>query len=228
MSHALLLAHRCTKTRDVPVGAVVLNAKGQIVGKGWNRRVAADDPTAHAELEALREAGRNLGTWNLTGCTLVVTLEPCTMCAGAAVNARVSRIIFGAWDAKAGACGSIRDVVRDARLNHQIEVHGGLMENEASVQLKAFFAERRRVHEYPESDFWAKRKPRTVSPASPTESISRQPTHDEKKPAASVPTPTLEKSDTKPTPVPAPPTRKRADRHTGRIVVPPLDDSALR
>lgn len=143
MTRALLGAHRAAQQGDVPVGAVVLDPAGNVVGKGWNRREVEHDPTAHAEIVALRQAGEVLGTWNLSGCTLVVTLEPCTMCAGAVVNSRISTLVFGAWDPKAGACGSLRDVVRDARLNHEVEVISGVMEDEASAQLRAFFETRR-------------------------------------------------------------------------------------
>lgn len=143
MTRALLGAHRAAQQGDVPVGAVVLDPAGAVIGKGWNRREAERDPTAHAEIIALRQAGEALGTWNLSGCTLVVTLEPCTMCAGAVVNSRISTLVFGAWDPKAGACGSLRDVVRDARLNHEVEVVPGIMEDEASAQLRAFFETRR-------------------------------------------------------------------------------------
>ncbi|WP_200831513.1 tRNA adenosine(34) deaminase TadA [Varibaculum vaginae] len=116
----------------------------EIIGSGFNQReIFPFDPTAHAEIMALRQGSARLGTWRLTGTTLVVNLEPCTMCAGALVNARVSRVVFGAWDDKAGAAGSVRDVLRDSRLNHRIEVIGGILEEECSAQLKAFFAGRR-------------------------------------------------------------------------------------
>lgn len=143
MEQALSHADRAAQAGDVPVGAVILDAEGQVIGEGWNTREGADDPTGHAEIMALRQAGEALGTWNLAGCTLVVTLEPCTMCAGAAVNARIARLVFGAWDQKAGACGSVRDVVRDARLNHQIEVVPGVLEDRARAQLEVFFAQKR-------------------------------------------------------------------------------------
>lgn len=143
MSRALLLADRAREHDDVPVGAVVIDSLGRIVGEGWNRREIDHDPTAHAEVIALREAGRRLGRWNLVGCTLVVTLEPCTMCAGAALHSRVDRVVFGAWDPKAGAAGSLRDVLRDSRMNHTVEVIPGVLASEASVQLKAFFEVRR-------------------------------------------------------------------------------------
>lgn len=134
-------------TGDVPVGAVVLDAAGRMIGRGHNAREADLDPTAHAELIALRAAAAWLGAWRLTGCTLVVTLEPCTMCAGALVLARVDRLVFGAWDPRAGAAGSLRDVVRDSRLNHRVEVIGGVRVPECSALLRAFFnAHRRQPH----------------------------------------------------------------------------------
>lgn len=140
MRHALQLAHQALKHDDVPVGAVVLDGGGRVVGEGWNRREAVGDPTAHAEVEALRAAARALGDWHLEGCTLVVTLEPCTMCAGAIVLARVPRVVFGAWDPKAGAAGSLRDVLRDSRLNHRVEVIGGVLAQECGQVLLDFFA----------------------------------------------------------------------------------------
>lgn len=143
MEEALTLASEAARGGDVPVGALVLDRDGDVVGRGYNRREADADPTAHAEILALRQAGERLGTWNLEGCTLVVTLEPCTMCAGAVVQSRVSRLVFGAWEPKTGACGSIRDVVRDSRLNHQVEVVSGEGEGEVAAQLKGFFAQRR-------------------------------------------------------------------------------------
>jgi tRNA(adenine34) deaminase len=124
---------------DVPVGAVVAGPDGSIYGVGHNRREEANDPTAHAEILALRAAGATVGAWRLTSCTLVVTLEPCTMCAGAAVLARVDRIVYGAADPKGGAAGSLWDVVRDRRLNHRPEVVRGVLAAECSEQLVAFF-----------------------------------------------------------------------------------------
>ena len=143
MRCALDLAALAGKGGDVPVGALVLDRDGNVVGTGYNRREVDCDPTAHAEILALREAGATLGTWNLEGCTLVVTLEPCTMCGGAIVQSRLYRIVFGAWEPKTGACGSIRDVVRDSRLNHQVEVVSGLFEDEVAAQLRGFFGKRR-------------------------------------------------------------------------------------
>jgi len=126
-------------TGDVPVGAVVLAPDGRVIGVGRNLREATHDPTAHAEVVALREAAGALGSWRLDDCTLVVTLEPCTMCAGALVLARVSRVVFGAWDPKAGAAGSLWDVVRDRRLNHRPEVVSGVLADECGHLLVDFF-----------------------------------------------------------------------------------------
>lgn len=129
---------------DVPVAAVVVDGAGRIVGRGINRREADGDPSAHAEVLALREAAQTVGDgWRLEGCTLVVTLEPCTMCAGAAVGARVKRIVFGAWEPKTGACGSLMDVVRAPGQVHVPEVVGGVLEAECAAPLEKFFADRR-------------------------------------------------------------------------------------
>ncbi len=122
MGLALEQAAAASTSGDVPVGAVVVDADGRVIGTGVNRREADGDPTAHAEVLALRSAAAALGEWRLSGCTLVVTLEPCAMCAGALVLARVSRLVLGAWDPKAGAVGSVWDLVRDRRLNHRVEV----------------------------------------------------------------------------------------------------------
>ena len=127
---------------DVPIGAVVLDPAGQVVASAGNRREVDADPTAHAEVLVLREAARALGSWRLVDCTLVVTLEPCTMCAGALVLARVARLVFGAYDAKAGAVASLFDVVRDPRLNHRVDVRGGILEAECGALLSDFFAAR--------------------------------------------------------------------------------------
>jgi tRNA(adenine34) deaminase len=143
MRLALAEAVAATGTGDVPVGAVLIGPDGELVGTGRNAREATGDPTAHAEVLALRAAAAELGSWRLEGCTLVVTLEPCTMCAGALLLARVDRLVFGAWDPKAGAAGSVRDVVRDTRLNHRVEVIGGVLEHDCSEALTAFFAARR-------------------------------------------------------------------------------------
>jgi tRNA(adenine34) deaminase len=128
---------------EIPVGAVVLDASGTVIASAHNEREARHDPTAHAEVVALQRAGAALGTWHLVGCTLAVTLEPCTMCAGALVLARVDRVVFGAWDPKAGAVGSLWDVVRDRRLNHRPEVVGGVRAEECAALLEEFFAAKR-------------------------------------------------------------------------------------
>ena len=143
MRRALVLAERALAADDVPVGAVVLDPAGEVVGEGFNTRERDQDPLGHAELVALRSASSRLGTWRLDDCTLVVTLEPCTMCAGAIVSSRVRRLVLGAWDDKAGAVGSLWDVVRDRRLNHRPEVTSGVLAEESSTLLRAFFAERR-------------------------------------------------------------------------------------
>jgi tRNA(adenine34) deaminase len=143
MGAALREAGLALAAGDVPVGAVVLSPQGAVLATGHNLRQASADPTAHAEVLALRRAGEALGDWQLTGCTLVVTLEPCTMCAGALVLARVRRLVFGAWDDKAGAVGSLWDVVRDRRLNHRPEVLGGIRQDECAALLTRFFAGRR-------------------------------------------------------------------------------------
>jgi tRNA(adenine34) deaminase len=143
MERALALAAAAGESGDVPVGAVVTDAAGRAIGEGRNLREATHDPTAHAEVVALRAAAKATGSWNLEGCTLVVTLEPCLMCAGAVLQSRVSRLVFGAWDDKAGAAGSMYDVVRDRRLPHRAEVVAGVREAEASALLRAFFDDRR-------------------------------------------------------------------------------------
>ena len=140
---ALVEARDALASGDVPIGAVVIGPDGTVLGRGHNRREADHDPTAHAEVIALRAAAGTLGAWRLEGCTLVVTLEPCTMCAGAAVLSRVARIVFGAHDPKAGAIGSLWDVVRDPRLNHRPEVVGGVLADECGELIRAFFAEHR-------------------------------------------------------------------------------------
>uniref|UniRef100_UPI003F68FB59 tRNA adenosine(34) deaminase TadA n=1 Tax=Paractinoplanes polyasparticus TaxID=2856853 RepID=UPI003F68FB59 len=124
---------------DVPVGAVLLDAAGRELAAAGNQREASGDPTAHAEILVLRRAAERAGTWRLDGCTLVVTLEPCTMCAGALVLARVSTLVFGAWEPKTGAVGSLWDVVRDRRLNHRPEVYAGVLEDECAAILRDFF-----------------------------------------------------------------------------------------
>lgn len=143
MRAALAEARLAVATGDVPVGAVVVGPGGVVLGRGRNAREATGDPTAHAEVLALREAASALGRWRLEDCALVVTLEPCAMCAGALVLARVPRLVLGAWDPKAGACGSVHDLVRDRRLNHRVEVVGGVLEGECGELLRDFFADRR-------------------------------------------------------------------------------------
>lgn len=143
MGLALEEARRALLTADVPIGAVVLGPDGGVLGLGRNEREAHGDPTAHAEVVAIREAAANLGSWRLADCTLVVTLEPCTMCAGAIVLARVPRVVFGAWDEKAGAAGSVFDVLRERRLNHWVEVFPGVREDECAALLKDFFGAHR-------------------------------------------------------------------------------------
>ncbi|WP_460788099.1 nucleoside deaminase [Nocardioides maradonensis] len=143
MGAALDEARAALATGDVPIGAVVLSPEGEVIGTGRNVREADADPTGHAEVVALRAAARHRGEWRLEGCTLVVTLEPCTMCAGALVLARVQRLVFGAYDDKAGAVGSLWDVVRDRRLNHRPEVLAGVRAEESAALLADFFSAQR-------------------------------------------------------------------------------------
>jgi tRNA(adenine34) deaminase len=137
MRQALALAAQSKD--DIPVGALIISPAGTILAGAHNEREATGDPTAHAEVVALRRAAAALGTWRLDGCTLVVTLEPCTMCAGAIVLARVARVVFGAWEPKTGAAGSLWDVLRDRRLNHRPEVYGGILEAESAELMRSFF-----------------------------------------------------------------------------------------
>jgi tRNA(adenine34) deaminase len=143
MSAALAIARAAQAAGEVPVGAVILSSSGSIIASAHNQRELLHDPTAHAEVVALRHAGKAIGSWNLTGCTLAVTLEPCTMCAGAIVLSRVSRVVFGAWDPKGGAAGSLWDVLRDRRLNHRPEVISGVREDECAALLEEFFVGKR-------------------------------------------------------------------------------------
>lgn len=140
---ALHEARRALAAGEVPIGAVVLDPAGEVIGVGCNEREATHDPTAHAEVVALRAAAARLGTWRLDGCTLAVTLEPCPMCAGAVWLSRVDRLVFGAWNEEYGAAGSLWDVVRDRRLNHRPEVVSGVLAEECSAVLADFFAARR-------------------------------------------------------------------------------------
>ncbi|MEU2668556.1 tRNA adenosine(34) deaminase TadA [Streptomyces sp. NPDC007164] len=139
MRRALAEADLAARAGDVPVGAVVLGPDGTLLATGHNEREATGDPTAHAEVLAIRRAAAALGRWRLSGCTLVVTLEPCTMCAGALVQSRVDRVVYGARDEKAGAAGSLWDLVRDRRLNHRPEVIHGVLEEECASLLTSFF-----------------------------------------------------------------------------------------
>jgi len=143
MRLALAEAARAPEHGDVPIGALVVSATGEVVAVAHNERELVGDPTAHAEVLALRRASDVLGSWRLEGCTLVVTLEPCTMCAGALVLARVDRVVYGAVDDKAGAVGSLWDVVRDRRLNHRPQVRGGVLDEECGALLRDFFAPHR-------------------------------------------------------------------------------------
>ncbi len=143
MSRALELAAAAARAHEIPVGAVVLAADGTPIGEGRNDREETNDPTGHAEVIALRAAAARLGTWNLSECTLVVTLEPCVMCAGAILQARVARVVFGAWDDKAGATGSQYDLLRDRRLPVRAEVVGGVRADDAITLLQDFFRDRR-------------------------------------------------------------------------------------
>ncbi|MFB2579760.1 tRNA adenosine(34) deaminase TadA [Herbiconiux sp. P15] len=139
MAFALAEARRALSWGDVPVGAIVVGSDGTVLGVGRNERELHQDPTAHAEVVALRQAAAALGDWHLSGATLVVTLEPCVMCAGAILAARVPRVVFGAWDEKAGAAGSVYDVLRDRRLNHRVEVVAGVETEACSELLTTFF-----------------------------------------------------------------------------------------
>jgi tRNA(adenine34) deaminase len=143
MLEALEVAESATASGDVPVGAVVFNAEGQLVGVGHNLRERDCDPTAHAEIIAIREAALKAGTWRLDNHTLVVTLEPCAMCAGAIAQSRIKTLVFGAWDEKAGAVGSVWDILRDPRAIHQVEVISGIMEAECAELLTSFFKQQR-------------------------------------------------------------------------------------
>lgn len=136
---ALAEARAALASDDVPVGAVVVDSAGRVIGRGRNERELHQDPTLHAEVVAIRQAAAHTGDWHLTGCTLIVTLEPCVMCAGAILAARVPTVVFGAWDDKAGAAGSVYDVLRDRRLNHRVEVFAGVNATECGQVLREFF-----------------------------------------------------------------------------------------
>ncbi|BDS48555.1 MULTISPECIES: nucleoside deaminase [Rhodoluna] len=139
----IALAEAAKSGNDVPVGAIIIDADGNQIANAHNNREVTNDPTGHAELIAIREAAALLKDWRLTGCTLVVTLEPCVMCAGAIVAARIPKVVFGAWDDRVGASGSLYDLLRDSRLGNPVEVIGGVLEDQAAAQLKQFFADKR-------------------------------------------------------------------------------------
>lgn len=144
MRHALVLAARAEREDDeIPVGAVLVSADGQVLGEGWNRNITEHDPTAHAEIVAMRQAGMRLGNHRLLGSTLYVTLEPCAMCAMAMIHARIRRVVYGARDPKTGAAGSVFDLLGDPRHNHRVEVHGGVLGEEAGARLTAYFRAKR-------------------------------------------------------------------------------------
>ncbi len=143
MREAIAIAKLALATDDVPVGALVINPAGVSVGRGSNQREVDRDPTAHAEIVALREAALEQNNWRLDNCTLIVTLEPCAMCAGAIAQSRIKTVVFGAWDEKAGAVGSVWDILRDPRSPHQVEVVAGILEDECAALLREFFKEKR-------------------------------------------------------------------------------------
>jgi len=141
MRSAIAVAQSALKTADVPVGALIVDSQNNIIATGYNEREAHQDPTAHAEIVVIRRAAQKLGTWRLAECKLVVTLEPCAMCAGAIAQSRIETLVFGAWDEKAGAVGSVWDVLRDPRAIHKMEVIGGVLEAECAELLTNFFRE---------------------------------------------------------------------------------------
>jgi tRNA(adenine34) deaminase len=144
MLHALMLAERAEREDDeIPVGALVVSNDGAVLGEGWNRNITEHDPTAHAEIVAMRRAGKHIGNHRLVGCTLYVTLEPCAMCAMAMVHARIARVVFGASDPKTGAAGSVFDLLADPRHNHNIDVAGGVLADEAGARLIRYFRNKR-------------------------------------------------------------------------------------
>lgn len=142
MELALVEARACAHSDDVPVGAVILDAAGEVIATGRNTKERDEDPLGHAEVMAIRAAAQKLGNWRLSNCTLVVTLEPCVMCAGAILAARIPTLVYGAWDEKAGAAGSVFDLLRDRRLNHQVEVISGVLAEECGQLLTEFFREK--------------------------------------------------------------------------------------
>jgi tRNA(adenine34) deaminase len=143
MGLALREARRAERLEEVPVGAVVVR-DGIVISRGHNLRESRNDPTAHAELVAIKKAAKKMGSWRLTGCTLYVTLEPCPMCAGAMVNSRISRVVYGCADPKAGACGTLMNLAQDGRLNHRLELSGGVLSDECAGLLRDFFRKKRK------------------------------------------------------------------------------------
>ncbi len=142
MAQALKLAKKAAEQGEVPVGALVVR-EGKVLARAYNQREAKHDPTAHAELIALQRAAKKLGGWRLSGCTLYVTLEPCPMCAGALINARVDRVVFGAYDEKAGCCGTVLQIAQEERFNHRCDITGGVLLEQCQAVLRAFFATKR-------------------------------------------------------------------------------------
>lgn len=143
MRHAMALAQRAKASGEVPVGAVVVE-QGEVIGEGWNLPISTQDPSAHAEMMAVREAAKRRGNYRLPGATLFVTLEPCPMCAGALIHARIERLVFGAFDAKSGAAGSVMQILQHPQLNHRVSITGGILQDECGALLSDFFRQRRR------------------------------------------------------------------------------------
>lgn len=145
MQQAIVLASKAEQQGEVPVGALLVK-DGELVGEGWNQMISLNDPSAHAEMQAIRSAATRLGNYRLPDCTLYVTLEPCSMCAGAMVHSRIARLVFGAQDAKTGAAGSVLNLVQHHQFNHQLEVSGGVLAEQCAAQLSGFFQRRRAEH----------------------------------------------------------------------------------
>lgn len=145
MQQAIVLASKAEQQGEVPVGALLVK-DGELVGEGWNQMISLNDPSAHAEMQAIRSAAARLGNYRLPDCTLYVTLEPCSMCAGAMVHSRIARLVFGAPDAKTGAAGSVLNLVQHYQFNHQLEVSGGVLAEQCATQLSGFFQRRRAEH----------------------------------------------------------------------------------
>lgn len=144
MRFALANAEKASQSDEVPVGALVVDAENNIIGQGWNQPISNNDPTSHAEIIALRQAAEKIGNYRILNATLYVTLEPCVMCAGAMVHARIKRLVFGAYDPRAGAAGSVFDILESDQLNHHVEVSGGILAEECGDQLKKFFQAKRK------------------------------------------------------------------------------------